>query len=67
MTLAPLSAVAQALLPAASPLMGTLLVRHRVNATRVETSLDTAGTSACATSADGPALITTLRPRRHPE
>ena len=43
-----MSAVAQALLPAASPLMGTLLVRHRVTATRVETSLDTAGTSACA-------------------
>src|ERR1022692_1199467 len=42
--------VAQALLPAASPLLGTLLVRHRVApATRVETSLDTAGTSACAT------------------
>jgi hypothetical protein len=48
-----LSDVAQALLPAASPLMGTLLVRHRVTATRVETSLDTAGTSACATSAGG--------------
>src|ERR1039458_1376183 len=47
-------AVAQALLPAASPLLGTLLVRHRVPpANRVETSLDTAGTSACATSADG--------------
>src|SRR5664279_4499103 len=43
--------VAQALLPAASPLMGTLLMRHRVTpATRVETSLDTAGKSACATS-----------------
>ena len=42
--------VAQALLPAASPLMGTLLVRRRVApAKRVETSLDTAGTSACAT------------------
>src|ERR1035441_9605280 len=35
---------------AGSPLMGTLLVRHHViPATRVETSLDTAGTSACAT------------------
>ena len=48
-----LSAVAQALLPAASALMPTFLVRHRVAATRVETSLDTAGTSAgtsaCAT------------------
>src|ERR1017187_7772151 len=44
--------VAQALLPAASPLLGTLLVRHRVTpAKRVETSLDTAGTSACATGA----------------
>ena len=30
-----LSVVAQALLPAASPLMGTLLVRHRTAATRV--------------------------------
>src|ERR1035441_1722095 len=37
-------------MPAASPLMGTLLVRRRATpATRVETSLDTAGTSACAT------------------
>src|ERR1039458_10633320 len=43
--------VAQALLPAASPLMGTLLARHRARpATPVETSLDTAGTSACATA-----------------
>src|ERR1035437_4080662 len=41
--------VAQALLPAASPLMGTLLIRHRVTPASVETSLDTAGTSACAT------------------
>jgi hypothetical protein len=50
-----LSAVAQALLPAASPLMGTLLVRHHVAATRVAMSLDTAGTgpegTPCATSA----------------
>jgi hypothetical protein len=50
MTLALLSLVAQALLPAASALMPTLLVRNRVAATCVETSLDTAGTSACATS-----------------
>ena len=43
--------VAQALLPAASPLMGTLLARQRVTRDKsVETSLDTAGTSACATS-----------------
>src|ERR1039457_5228859 len=42
--------VAQALLPAASPLLGTLLVRHRVTpAKSVETSLDTAGMSARAT------------------
>src|ERR1017187_6079386 len=40
-------AVAQALLPAASPLMGTFRVAP---ATCVETSLDTAGRSACATS-----------------
>ena len=57
MTPAVVLAVAQALLPAASPLMGTLLVRHRVTATRVETSLDTAGTgpegTPCATSAGG--------------
>ena len=52
MTPAVVLAVAQALLPAASPLMGTLLVRPRVAATRVETSLDTAGTSACATWAE---------------
>src|SRR5674476_930850 len=48
-------------MPAASPLMGTLLVRHGVTpATRVETSLDTAGTSACATAAatGTPAMIT---------
>ena len=43
--------MAQALLPAASPLMGTLLIRHRAtHANRVETSLDTAGKSACATA-----------------
>src|ERR1035437_10888515 len=43
--------VEQALLRAASPLMGPLLMRHRVTpAPRVETSLDTAGKSACATS-----------------
>ena len=43
--------VAQALMPAASPLLGTLLVRHGVTCGKsVETSLDTAGTSACATS-----------------
>jgi hypothetical protein len=52
-----LSVVAQALLPAASPLMGTLLVRPRVAATRFETSLDTAGAgpegTPCATSAGG--------------
>src|ERR1035441_9380141 len=41
------SVVAQALMPAASPLMGTLLKR-------VETNLDTAGTSACATGAKTP-------------
>jgi hypothetical protein len=46
--------VAQALMPAASPLMGTLLLRHRVTpATRVEASLDTAATSGCATPAGG--------------
>src|ERR1017187_4289129 len=43
--------VAQALLPAASPPLGTLLIRRRLS--RVETSLDTAGgapwASACAT------------------
>src|ERR1017187_5320934 len=45
-------------MPAASPLMGTLLVRHRVTpATRVETSLDTAGTSACATMKQKFALL----------
>src|ERR1039458_1847542 len=34
-------------MPAASPLMGTLLVRHRATSARsVEMSLDTAGTSA---------------------
>jgi hypothetical protein len=47
--------VAQALVPAASPLMGTLLIRQRV-IPGVETSLDTAGTSACATQTDLPAL-----------
>src|ERR1035438_10818267 len=37
-------------MPAASPLLGTLLVRHGVTSAKsVETSLDTAGTSACAT------------------
>src|ERR1035437_7612686 len=37
-------------MPAASPPMGALLVRRRPTpATRVETSLDTAGTRACAT------------------
>ena len=60
MSAALLSAAVQALLPAASPLMGTLLVRHRVTATRVETSLDTAGPSACATSAGG---VREMRPR----
>src|ERR1019366_6971436 len=41
--------MAQALMPAASPLMGTLLVRRRATpATRVETSLDTARTRARA-------------------
>src|ERR1035437_911423 len=50
--LSPGQTVAQALMPAASPLLGTLLVRHRApRTTRVETSLDTAGTSACATGA----------------
>jgi hypothetical protein len=54
MTPAVVLAVAQALLPAASPLMGTLLVRHSLTpAICVETSLDTAGTSACATAAGG--------------
>src|ERR1017187_4403276 len=44
-------------MPAASPLMGTLLVRRRATpATRVETSLDTAGTSACATMKQNLAL-----------
>src|SRR5271157_1068705 len=47
-------AVAQALMPAASPLMVTLFIQQGVGpARRVETSLDTAGTSACATAADG--------------
>src|ERR1019366_4672719 len=48
-------------MPAASPLMGTLLVRHGVTpATRVETSLDAARRSACATAAatGTPAMIT---------
>src|ERR1039458_9353633 len=41
---------------AGSPLMGTLLVRHHVTpATRVETSLDTAGTRACAPRGSRPA------------
>src|ERR1035441_5213034 len=45
-------------MPAASPLMGTLLVRRRATpATRVETSLDTAGTSACATMKQKFALL----------
>src|ERR1035437_12414 len=49
-------------MPAASPPMGALLVRRRATpATRVETSLDTAGTSACATMKQNLALLLATR------
>ena len=52
MRMAPQHDVAQALVPAASALMPTLAYDTMAQLrTGVETSLDTAGTSACATSA----------------